>query len=130
MHAFHLAALAGLALAAVLMLLITQTRQPVAWPGWFLPMFVFLALASWTVVAITEAGLDALWPVYTASPWGLQAWYDRLAAVTIAFFFLQNRARAAGMKSETWVVLVIFTGSLALLAMLARMLYLERQQPG
>jgi hypothetical protein len=60
--------------------------------------------------------------------WGIQIWYDRLASVTAAFFLLQNRARAAGMKSEVWVLVVIFTGSLGLLTMLARTLKLERQQ--
>jgi len=49
-------------------------------------------------------------------------------SLAVAFFLLQDRARAAGMKSEVWVVLVIFTGSLGLLMMLARTLYRERWQ--
>jgi hypothetical protein len=32
------------------------------------------------------------------------------------------------MKSEIWVLLVIFTGSIGLLLMLARTLFVERQQ--
>jgi hypothetical protein len=47
--------------------------------------------------------------------------------VTAAFYLLQNRARAAGMKSEVWVIVVIATGSIGLLLMLARTLQLERQ---
>lgn len=60
----------------------------------------------------------------------MQIWYDRLLSVTVAFFLLQNRARAVGMKSEVWVLLVIFTGSIGLLSMLAQTLYYERKQRG
>jgi hypothetical protein len=49
--------------------------------------------------------------------------------VTAAFFLLQNRARAVGMKSEVWVIIVIFTGSIGLLLMLAQTIYLERKGP-
>ena len=51
-------------------------------------------------------------------------------SVTIAFFLLQNRARAVGMKSEVWVIVVIFTGSIGLLLMLAQTVFLERKGPG
>ena len=63
-----------------------------------------------------------------ASPWGVQIWLDRLASTTAAFFLLQNRARAIGMKSEVWVLVVVFTGSIGLLAMLARTVHLERRK--
>ena len=92
-------AFSGYALAAIIMLLVTQTKERVAWPGWLVP----------------------------GSFWGVQLWYDFLISLTAAFFLLQNRARAAGMKSEIWVLLVIFTGSIGLMLMLARTLYLERK---
>jgi hypothetical protein len=60
---------------------------------------------------------------------GLQVWFDRLIGVTAAFYLLQNRARAAGMKSEVCVLVVIATGSIGLLLMLARTLHLERRTP-
>ncbi|WP_395661680.1 hypothetical protein [Aestuariivirga sp.] len=61
------------------------------------------------------------------SHWGVQVWFDRLLSVTIAFFLLQNRARAVGMKSEVWVLVVIFTGSIGLMLMLAQTVHLERK---
>jgi hypothetical protein len=127
MH-LDLAALAGLVLAAIVMLLVTQTKQRVSWPGWIVPAAFAAVAAGWTVLAVVTQGADALWPLLAGSPWGIQLWYDRLFAVTAAFFLLQNRARAVGMKSEVWVLMVIFTGSIGLLLMLARTLYIERRQ--
>lgn len=121
-------ALLVLAAAAVTMLLITQTKHRVAWAGWLVPALAVVPLAGATIHALVTDGAAAFWPVPTGSPWGLQLWSDRLMGVTAAFYLLQNRARAAGMKSEVWVLLVIFTGSLGLLPMLARTLYCERRQ--
>ena len=114
--------------AAAVMLVITQTKHSVSWPGWLVPAAAVVPLAGWTLYALVKEGTAAFWPVPAGSVWGIQIWYDRLMSVTAAFFLLQNRARAAGMKSEIWVLLVIFTGSLGLLTMLARTLQLEREQ--
>ena len=123
----ELIALAGFVAAAIAMLLVTQTKQRVTWPGWLVPAVVVVPLAAWTGLAIVEQGLFDYLPTLLDSDWGLQVWFDRLMSVTAAFFLLQNRARAAGMKSEVWVIAVIFTGSIGLLLMLARTLYLERK---
>lgn len=120
-------ALAGFGLAAFVMLLVTQTKERVAWPAWLVPAIVVVPLAACTGWAIGEQGLFGVWPLATGSPWGLQLWFDRLMAVTAGFFLLQNRARQAGMKSEVWVLAVIVTGSIGLLLMLARTVYLERR---
>lgn len=125
---FEFIAIVGLAVAAGVMLVITQTRHTLSWPGWLVPALAVVPLAAWTLYAFLAEGPSAFWPVPSGSVWGMQIWYDRLMSVTAAFFLLQNRARAAGMKSEVWVLLVIFTGSLGLLTMLARTLQLERRQ--
>jgi hypothetical protein len=58
----------------------------------------------------------------------LQVWLDRLMCAAAAFFLLKNRPWAIGMKSEVWVLAVIFTGGIGQLLMLARTIYLERRQ--
>lgn len=119
---------AGFAAAAVIMLLVTQYKERVPGPTWLIPAVGFVLVAALSAMAVVLEGAEGVWWfVHAESVWSLQGWYDRLAAVTVAFYLIQNRARAAGMKSEIWVILVIFMGSLALLPMLARMLYLERQ---
>ena len=120
-------AFSGYALAAIIMLLVTQTKERVAWPGWLVPAAMFAAFAAWTCVALLREDLHTLWSMVSGSFWGVQLWYDFLISLTAAFFLLKNRARAAGMKSELWVLLVIFTGSIGLMLMLARTLYLERK---
>jgi hypothetical protein len=123
-------ALAAFAVAAGVMLLVTQTKAQVAWPGWLVPASVAAVLAAGAGVTVAEAGLFGFGPLLTVSPWGLQLWVDRLACLAAAFFLLQNRARAAGMKSEVWVLVVIATGGIGLLAMLARTVQLERRAAG
>jgi hypothetical protein len=120
-------ALAGFAVAAGVMLLVTQTKARVSWPGWLVPAAVAAILAAGAGLTVADAGLFGFGPLLTASPWGLQLWVDRLACLAAAFFLLQNRARAAGMKSEVWVLVVIATGGVGLLAMLARTVQLERR---
>ena len=124
----QLAALLGLAVAVVVMLLVTQTKKRVTWPGWLVPAVACIPMVAWTVLAVVTEGPTAFWSLYTGSLWGVQIWYDRLMSVTAAFFLLQNRARAAGLKSEVWVILVIFTGSMGLLVMLAQTVFQERKQ--
>jgi len=109
------------------MLLVTQTKKRVSWPAWLVPAVVVVPFAVWTGLAIVEEGPLGFLPMLMGSHWGLQVWFDRLMSVTAAFFLLQNRARAAGIKSEVWVLVVIFTGSIGLFLMLARTVYLERK---
>ena len=121
-------ALGGFAAAAIAMLQVTQTKERVAWPAWLVPVVVVVPFVALTAYAVAVEGLFGFWPRMTQSPWGLQVWFDLLICVTAAFFLLQNRARAAGMKSEVWVLVVMTTGGIGLLLMLARTVYLERQQ--
>ena len=124
----HFVALAGFVIAALAMLLVTQTKGRVAWPLWIAPALFAAASAALTAFAAAAHGFDDFWPHVTQSWWGVQHWQDRLMSLAVAFFMLQERARLAGMKSEGWVLLVIFTGSFGLLLMLARTLYREREQ--
>ena len=126
MSHIELIALAGFAVAAVAMLLVTQTKARVSWPGWIVPAAVAAFAVGLAGAALAADGVAGFWPVVTGSQWGLQVWLDRLMCGAAGFFLLQNRARAIGMKSEVWVLAVIFTGGIGLLAMLARTVYLER----
>jgi hypothetical protein len=65
------------------------------------------------------------WPVHTASLWGNQVWFDLLLAVSIGWFLLVPPARALGMPLGRWLLLVASSGCIGLLAMLARVLYLQ-----
>jgi hypothetical protein len=45
-------ALAGFAVAAVAMLLVTQTKERVSWPAWLVPAAVVVPFMAWTGFAI------------------------------------------------------------------------------
>lgn len=119
-------ALGVFAVAAMVMLVVTQTRGRVDWPAWLVPMAFGVLITGLTGYAWYIEGPAGLWRIIGDSAWGLQFFTDRLMSTAAAFFLLQSRARAAGMKSETWVLAVIFTGSIGLLFMLSRTVYLER----
>ncbi len=127
MSFFELAALAGFAMAAIAMLLVTQSKLRVSVPVWLIPAALAVPLIGFAGVTVFREGLFGFSALLSGSYWALYLWLDRLVSATAAFFLLQNRARAAGMKSEVWVLAVIVTGGLGLLLMLALTLYLERR---
>jgi hypothetical protein len=95
--------------------------------AWLLPLSACTLLVAWTLWCILDEGLLAVFPAISASAWANQIWFDLLLAVSIALSFLVPEARRLGMKPLPWVFLVLTTGSIGLLAMTARILYLRAQ---
>lgn len=83
---------------------------------------------AWSVVAIIKEGPFGFWPVHTESFWGNQVWFDLLMALTMAWVLILPRARALGMKSPLWLIFILCSGSIGFSAMLARLLYLEKDK--
>jgi hypothetical protein len=127
MHVAGVIAFTVFVITAVVMFQITMTKERVAWPGWLIPAAAVIPAALWLGVALQAEGPLGFWTLVTSSHWGVQLWIDRLMILAAAFFLLQNRARAAGMKSEAWVIAVLFTGAVGLLIMLAVTVRRERQ---
>lgn len=83
--------------------------------------------ALWSLAAILMEGPLGFWPEHTRNLWGNQIWFDLLLAAGTAFALLVPRARAAGMWVPLWGVVVLSSGSIGLLAMVARLLQREEQ---
>lgn len=115
--------IAGLALAGYLFA--SAFRTPPR--GWGVPALLCALFLGFTVVAVLREGPTGFWPVHTANLWGNQVWFDLLLAAGVAWTLILPRARAAGMVLPLWAGLVLVTGSVALLAMLARLFWLERR---
>ncbi len=65
-------------------------------------------------------------PIRPAICGGGQVWWDLLIAITIGLFLIAPRARAQGMNLPLWTVFVVATASIGLLAMAARLFWLEQ----
>jgi hypothetical protein len=114
----------GVAVVTLLMLATAaagQRRSHV----WLLPAAASLAFLSWTLWAVTTEGPLGFWTEHTRNKWGNQIWFDLLFAVAIGWWLILPRARRAGLQVWIWLPIVVLTGCIGFLAMLARLLYCE-----
>lgn len=84
------------------------------------------AFAGFTAVTIFQDGVMPAWINHTRNLWGVQVWWDLLFAIGIGLFLIMPRARAVKMNLPLWTVFVVATASIGLLAMCARLFWLER----
>ena len=88
------------------------------------------AFFGYTAITIFKEGVVLVWTNHTTNLWGVQVWWDLLFALGIACFFVVPRARAQGMAVPLWLLFVAATASIGLLAMVARLFWLERRTTG
>ena len=81
--------------------------------------------AAFTAVQIAQEGVIGFFTNHTQNLTGLQVWWDLVMCVMIALFFMAPRARKVGMNLPLWGVFVAATASIGLLAMCARLFWLE-----
>ena len=118
----------GAAVIGPVVIYIAAARNRVGSPA--LAAALSAGFAAFTAVTIAAEGV---WPVivnHSTNLWGIQVWYDLLISVGTALFLVMPRARAAGMQVWPWVVFVALTASIGLLAMVARLFWLERAAAG
>jgi hypothetical protein len=115
---------AGLGLVLILLRVIAGNAAP-SRDGWMVPAagsLLFLGFSA--TAAITEGGLG-FWTEHTRNLWGNQIWVDLLCAAGVGFYLIVPPAKALGMRLVPWLFVVVGTGSIGFLAMLARFLYLR-----
>lgn len=81
---------------------------------------------TFTALQIGQEGVVGFYINHTQNLTGLQVWWDLVMCAMIALFFIAPRARAAGMNFVPWALFVASTASIGLLAMCARLFWLER----
>ena len=92
---------------------------------WLLPATLSLVFAGWSLHAVLTGGPDGFWTEHVRNAWGNQIWFDLLLAMAVAWTLILPRARALGMAAGWWLLFIVCTGCVGLLAMLARCLFLE-----
>lgn len=82
--------------------------------------------AAFTGITVWSEGVFPVVLNHTTNLWGVQVWWDLLFSLGIAFFLIVPRARAQGMNVPLWTLFILATASIGLLAMCARLFWLER----
>lgn len=86
------------------------------------------AFGAFTAVQIGQEGVIGFYTNHTQNLTGLQVWWDLVMCALIALFFIAPRARKAGMNVVPWALFVAATASIGLLALCARLFWLEQAQ--
>ncbi len=120
--------LAGLA-TATFVLALALRPHPLGPDAWIGAAILCAAFSGWSLFAILTGGPLGFWVEHTRNAWGVQIWFDLLLAASCALVVMVPQARGLGMRPLPWVVLVICSGAIGLLAMLARILYLKARAP-
>ncbi len=92
---------------------------------WMVPAAFCALFLAWSFHALWQEGLAGVWVEHSRNAWGNQIWFDLLISLCVGWALLVPRARAVGMSPWPWLVLLVCTGGIGLLAMLARCLFLE-----
>ena len=92
---------------------------------WQVPAAICAAFFAYSLWPVLTMGPLGFWPKHVSDPWSVQIWFDLLCAIGVGWALLVPRARAAGLVPWPWLALILATGSIGLLAMLARVLYRE-----
>jgi hypothetical protein len=116
-----------LAIAACVLFVITSLVRGAEKPGyWQFPAILSLLFAGWTAFTVWSEGPLGFWSEHVRNAWTNQIWFDLLLAFSMTWIMLMQRARKLRMKLWFWLLFFLCSGSVGLLAMFARCLYLEQ----
>lgn len=119
-------ALAGGGLVCAVAAILTIAARPGAPGNAVLAGALSAGFAAFTVVTIAAEGVFPVILNHTSNLWGVQVWWDLLFSLGVATFLILPRARAAGMNLPLWVAFILLSASIGLLAMAARLFWLEQ----
>jgi hypothetical protein len=123
MTSFQIIWLAALIGGAIALLTILTAKREVGSAA--AAAMLCAGFSAFTAVQIGQEGVIGFFTNHSQSLTGLQVWWDLIMCALIALFFIAPRARAQGMNLPLWAVLVGTTASIGLLAMCARLFWLE-----
>lgn len=96
---------------------------------WMLAMLVAAGFMAFSLIPVLKEGPFGFVANHTGNFWGVQVWFDLVLALGTALFLAAPRARRVGMTLAPWLIPVLLSGSIGLFVLLARLFWLERQQP-
>ena len=111
--------------AILLVIMIATGKTASAQFRWVFPSLLGAAFLVFSLIALVQDGLLQFWVNHTTNYAGNQVWFDLVMGISIGFYLIAPRARAVGMPLLPWGIAVIATACIALLPMLARVIWLE-----
>ena len=93
--------------------------------SWIFPATLSLLFLLFSLKAIASEGLSGVWFEHTRDLWGNQIWFDLLLGIGIGWYLIVPQAKSLGMRLYLWLALIVCTGCIGFLAMIARLLYLR-----
>lgn len=94
---------------------------------WMVPAVLSALFLTWSLATVILEGPLGFWTEHTRNMWGNQIWFDLLLAVGVSWLLIVPRAQAVKMNLLPWMALILVTGSIGLLAMTSRLLFLEER---
>ena len=113
----------------IIMILIAINATPSSRHAWLAPAAFSALFFAWSLSAAIAEGPLGFWTEHTRNMWGNQIWFDLLLAVGIAWYLIVPRARSLGMPVLPWLLVIVCTGCIGFLALVARVLYLQENTP-
>ena len=117
-----IAAVGGLIAFMIYVLATSSAAKP---SSWVFPAALSATFLIFSLITTFSEGILGFWDNHTLNLWGNQVWFDLLLAIGIGWYFVHPRAKALGMKTPFWLALILATGCIGLLAMVARYFYLR-----
>ena len=96
--------------------------------SWIWPLVLSFTLVVYSAYTMFVEGPFGFWVHHTRDFWGNQIWFDLLIGIATAFLVLLDRVKAQKMNPILWFLLILAGGSIGLLAMVSRLLYLEARK--
>ena len=124
MTAFQILALAGAIIVLPIIVYLALSQKPKE--SVLIAACLSAGFGAYTAVTIWAEGFTPLIANHSMNLWGIQVWYDLLMSVGVALLFVIPRARKVGMNIPLWVLFVGSTASIGLMAMIARLFWLEQ----
>lgn len=95
---------------------------------WLFPAALSGLFLAFSIYAVFTGGILGFWTDHVSGAWGNQIWFDLLLAIGIGWFLIVPQAKAVGMRLLPWLALIVCSGCIGLLAMVARLLYLRERR--
>ena len=97
-------------------------------PGrWLVPAVLAAVFFAGSLIPVRTGGMLGFWGEHTRNDWNNQIFLDLLLCGGCAYFLLLDRARRVSMRVLPWFLAIATLGSIGLLAMVARVLFLEER---